>query len=96
MKTIQPTPGMTITENTRFEPGVYILEEGITLAADGITLDGAGALLIGVNHQGVGVRMEGVRDITIRNLQISGFYPWDSSHRLSKYAGQTLPDHRHG
>ena len=74
MKTIQPTPGMTITENTRFEPGVYILEEGITLAADGITLDGAGALLIGVNHQGIGVRVEGVRDITIRNLQISGFF----------------------
>ncbi len=54
MKTVQPTSDMILTEDTRFEPGIYILEEGITLAADGITLDGAGAHLIGVNHQGVG------------------------------------------
>lgn len=74
MKTIQPTSGMTLTEDTRFQPGIYILEEGITLAADGITLDGAGAHLIGLNHQGIGVRLTGVREVTIRNLQISGFF----------------------
>ena len=74
MKTIQPTSGLIITEDTRFEPGIYILEEGITLAADGITLDGAGAHLIGMNHQGAGVRLAGIREATIRNLQISGFY----------------------
>jgi parallel beta-helix repeat protein len=74
MKTIQPTSGMTLTEDTRFEPGIYILEAGITLAADSITLDGAGAHLIGVNHQGVGVHLAGVRDAAIKNLEISGFH----------------------
>ncbi len=85
MKTVQPTSDMILTEDTRFEPGIYILEEGITLAADGITLDGAGAHLIGVNHQGVGVRLTGVRDVTIRNLQIGGFF-----HGIRAADGQNL------
>ena len=74
METIRPTSGMILTENTRFEPGVYILKEGITIAADNITLDGAGAHLVGINHKGVGLKLHGVQDVKIKNLQLSGFY----------------------
>lgn len=74
MKNIRPTAQMVITEDTRFEPGVYLLPEGITIAANGVTLDGAGAQLIGVNRQGVGLEIKGARDVTVKNLQISNYY----------------------
>lgn len=74
MNTIRPTSGMIITEDTRFEPGVYPLEKGVTIAADGITLEGAGAHLIGISHKGVGIHLQGVQNVTIKNVQLSGFY----------------------
>ncbi|MCB2202472.1 right-handed parallel beta-helix repeat-containing protein [bacterium] len=73
MKTIQPTNGMTLTEDTRLEPGVYVLPDGLTLAADGITLDGAGAQLIGQGYQGNGLTIKGHKDITIKNLHLRGY-----------------------
>ena len=35
-----PVDGMTITEDTRFAPGVDALKEGLTIGADGVTLEG--------------------------------------------------------
>jgi parallel beta-helix repeat protein len=72
--TISPTDGVAITQNTRFTPGVYVLPHGITLAADHITLDGGGALIVSPGPSGVGIHVDGRRDVTIRNIRISGFY----------------------
>ncbi len=73
MKTLKPINNMVITEDTRFEPGVYVLPDGITIAANDITLDGNGAHLMGLDHQGTGLRVKGLAHITIKNLQISGY-----------------------
>lgn len=44
-----PVPGMVITKDVSFFPGVYNFfeKEGITIAANGITIDGGGAVFIG-------------------------------------------------
>jgi parallel beta-helix repeat protein len=73
MKTIQPTNGMILTEDTRFEPGIYVLPDGLTLAADGIILDGGGATLIGRGYKGDGLTIKGCKDVTIKNLQLRGY-----------------------
>ncbi len=73
MKTIPPTNAWILREDTRFEPGTYFVPEGITIAADGITLDGNGARLIGNGSSGTAIRLEGVSQVTLKNLQISGF-----------------------
>ncbi len=73
MKTIAPTNGMKITTDTKFEPGQYILPDGIQIEGDNITLDGNGAHLIGVQHKGAGISLSGKRDVTLKNLQISGY-----------------------
>ena len=39
MRTVEPTDGMIITQNTAFTPGVYVLPQGITVAADGVTVE---------------------------------------------------------
>lgn len=51
---IIPTPGMVITKDTTFQPGVYKFfeQDGITIAADNITLDGNGAVIIGGKAKG--------------------------------------------
>jgi parallel beta-helix repeat protein len=73
MKTIRPTNLIILTEDTRFEPGTYILPDGIIIAESGITLDGNGARIIGNGQSGLGVRLNGLQDVTIRSLQISGY-----------------------
>ena len=70
---ITPTDGMTITQDTRFTPGVYVLPHGVTLAADHITLDGGGALIVSPDASGVGIHVEERHDVTIRNIRISGY-----------------------
>jgi parallel beta-helix repeat protein len=49
IKSITPTPGMFITENVIFEPGVYDFREadGIIIGADNITIDGNGSVITG-------------------------------------------------
>lgn len=74
MKTIVPTDGMRITENTRLAPGVYSLPRGITIAVDGITLDGTDALLVGKDYASVGICAEGRKGITIQGVSIAGYY----------------------
>lgn len=51
---IIPTPGMVITQNVSFMPGVYDFynKPGITVAADDITINGNGAVLIGGKEKG--------------------------------------------
>jgi parallel beta-helix repeat protein len=71
---IVPTDGLVLTHDARLEPGVYVLPQGITLAADNITLDGSGALIVSPAQAGVGVRVQGRQGVTIRNLNLSGYY----------------------
>jgi nitrous oxidase accessory protein NosD len=74
MKTNQPTNAMVIREDTRFEPGIYLIPDGITLAADGITLDGNGAHLIGQGKPAAAIQLNGISQVTVKNLQISSFH----------------------
>ena len=85
MKTIQPTNAMILREDTRFEPGTYVVPEGITIAADGITVDGNGARLIGNGVGGTAIQLEGVSQVTLKNFQISGF-----SRGIAAVDGQSL------
>lgn len=69
-----PTDGMTITENTSFAPGVYQLTQGITIGADNITINGEGVLLVDQTRTGVGIHAQNRHGVTIRGVEISGFY----------------------
>ena len=71
---VPPTDGMVIREDTRLEPGVYVIPDGIVIAADNVTLDGNGATLVGRNRLGVGVSVNGHKNVTIRNLRIRDYY----------------------
>lgn len=71
---VTPTDGMTITQDTRLAPGVYVLPRGLTIAADHITLDGGGALIVSQEHTGAAISVEGRQGVTIRNVAISGYY----------------------
>jgi parallel beta-helix repeat protein len=85
-KSVIPTDGMIITQDTRLAPGVYVLPDGITLDADNITLDGGGALLVSPAYTGEGIRVSGRRGVTIRGVTISGYYHGiraDHSHDLT-------------
>ncbi len=73
MNAIQPINQMVITEDTRLDPGTYFLPDGIIIAENGITIDGSGARLIGNGQSGIGIRLNGLQDVTLKNLQISGF-----------------------
>jgi parallel beta-helix repeat protein len=65
---------MIVSENTRFAPGVYYLPNGLTVGADDITIEGDNTLIVSNAQNGVGIRGEGRRNVTVRNLSISGFY----------------------
>jgi len=39
--------GITIKQNTKLEPKVYLLADGITIDSDNVTLDGHGAIIMG-------------------------------------------------
>ncbi|WML48307.1 right-handed parallel beta-helix repeat-containing protein [Neobacillus sp. PS3-34] len=53
-KYVVPKPGMVITEDTTFLPGVYYFfeDEGITIGASNISIDGNGAVFIGGKMKG--------------------------------------------
>jgi parallel beta-helix repeat protein len=69
-----PVDGMVITEDTRFEPGVYPLAQGITIGADNITVEGEGVLLVDQTHKGVAIGAANRSNITVRGISTSGFY----------------------
>lgn len=71
---VVPNNRMSITANTRLEPGVYLVPDGISIDADDVTLDGNGATLVGVNREGVGINVNGRSNVTIRNVRIRDFY----------------------
>jgi len=71
---IVPTSGLTITQDTVLDPGVYFLPGGIIIGADGVTLDGNGAMLVGDRRIGRGVTVEGRSNVIIKNLRIREYY----------------------
>lgn len=73
-KTVKPTDGMVITEDTTLERGVYLLPKGITIGADNVTLDCNGAVLVGANREGRGVTCVGHRGVTIRGARLREYY----------------------
>lgn len=91
MRTITPTDGMTISEDTRFKPGVYHLPKGITIDREGITLDGAGALLIGGDRTGQGIRLQGTDGVTIRNVRLRDYH---HGIHAAECKGLTLAENR--
>ncbi|MDZ4764820.1 MAG: right-handed parallel beta-helix repeat-containing protein [Chloroflexota bacterium] len=71
---VVPTDGMIITEDTHFARGIYDLPNGIEIGADNVTLDGGGAQIVSLFGKNDAIRAQGRKQITIRNLQTSGFY----------------------
>lgn len=71
---ILPTNNMTITEDTVFRSGVYVLPGGIRIAADHVTIQGNGTTIVSSTQTGVGVRAEGHSGITVEDLSVIGFY----------------------
>ena len=67
--------GITIKQNTKLEPKVYLLPEGITIDSDNVTLDGHGATIIGTDKTASqGIKVSGRKNITIKNLRILNYY----------------------
>lgn len=73
-KNVVPVNGMVIAEDTQFASGVYILPDGIRIGADGITLCGDNTLILSGAQAGTGIIAEGKRDITLKDLSLSGYY----------------------
>ncbi len=71
---VVPTDGMTITQDTVLEPGVYLLPNGIAIGADNITLDCRGATLVGINREGRGITCIGRKGVTIKGAQLRDYY----------------------
>lgn len=69
-----PTNGMTITESTRFSPGVYVLPDGLKIGADDLVLEGENTIIFGQSQTGVGIHLQGRSGVTIRGLSLSGYY----------------------
>jgi parallel beta-helix repeat protein len=69
-----PTNGMTITESTRFSPGVYVLPDGLKIGADDVVLQGENTLILSQSQTGVGIHLQGKKGVTIRGLSLSGYY----------------------
>jgi parallel beta-helix repeat protein len=69
-----PTNGMTITESTRFSPGVYVLPDGLKIATDDIVLEGDNTIIISPAQTGVGIHLQGRSGVVIRGLSLSGYY----------------------
>ncbi len=75
MKTdVLPTDGMTIREDTRFAPGIFVLPHGLTIEGDGITLEGDGTTIVSGEQVGVGIAAQGRKGVTVRRLKLSGYY----------------------
>lgn len=65
---------MVITENTTLASGVYYLPNGLTIGADDITIEGDNTLIVSNVQSGVGISAHGRKNVTLRNLAISGYY----------------------
>lgn len=67
---IRPGEVLTITADTRLEPGTYLVPKGVSIAADNVTLDGNGATLIGDGRNQTGIAVNGRKNVTIRNVTL--------------------------
>src|SRR5215208_5117231 len=66
---------LTINQDTKLEPKVYILSEGITIDSDNVTLDGHGATIMGTDKiASQGIKVTGRKNITIKNLRVLNYY----------------------
>ncbi len=66
---------LTINQDTKLEPKVYILPEGITIDSDNITLDGHGATILGTDKTtSQGIKVNGRKNILIKNLRVLNYY----------------------
>jgi len=67
--------GITIKQNTKLEPKVYLLADGITIDSDNVTLDGHGAIIMGTDKAAsLGISVSGRKNIVIKNLRILNYY----------------------
>ena len=67
--------GITIKQDTKLEPKVYLLPEGITIDSDNVTLDGNGATIMGTDKTASrGINISGRKNIIIKNLRILNYY----------------------
>lgn len=67
--------GLTINQDTKLEPKVYLLPEGITIDSDNVVLDGHGATIIGTDKTASqGIKVSGRKNIVIKNLRILNYY----------------------
>jgi len=67
--------GITIKQNTKLEPKVYLLSDGITIDSDNVTLDGHGAIIMGTDKAASqGISVSGRKNIVIKNLRILNYY----------------------
>jgi parallel beta-helix repeat protein len=67
--------GLTIYQDTKLEPKVYLFPDGITIDSDNVTLDGRGATLMGTHKAASqGIKASGRKNITIKNLRILNYY----------------------
>ena len=66
---------LTIKQDTKLEPKVYLLPEGITIDSDNVVLDGHGATIMGTDKTASqGIEISGRKNITIKNLRILNYY----------------------
>jgi parallel beta-helix repeat protein len=67
--------GITIKQDTKLEPKVYLLPEGITIDSDNVTLDGHGATIMGTDKTASrGINVSGRKNIIIKNIRILNYY----------------------
>jgi parallel beta-helix repeat protein len=79
---VVPYPGMVVTQDATFKPGVYHFRngEGITIAADHITVNGNGAVIVGPGkkerprtYKGTPLISSSCSHVTVKNLTGRGF-----------------------
>ncbi|MFD2080516.1 parallel beta-helix repeat (two copies) [Actinopolymorpha cephalotaxi] len=79
---VEPEPGMVITHDTTFKPGVYDFTsgKGIVIGADDVRVNATGVTLRGPGQKGkpdsftgTGVAATGVSGATLTGLSVSGF-----------------------
>ena len=79
--TVTPHVGLTISRKTTISPGAYRLSDGdsnngiVLVSGADFTVDFNNARLVGSDGKGTGVSIRHARNITIKNLEVSG-YRW--------------------
>ena len=67
--------GITIKQNKKLEPKVYLLPDVITIDSDNVKLDGHGAIIMGTDKTASqGINISGRKNIIIKNLRILNYY----------------------